>query len=1077
MKTARLRLHRCLFILPFLFLGQAGLPETGGSVEADPGETGSLEVQVLDEATGEPLAGATVGFDFDVQGLTGGDGRLVLDPVPAGVYRVSIFLKNHHPATITEVLVSPGERQSLVIPLKAREVEEGLSSDIFEMEEFVITATALKNSDFTLRQMRLQANFALDTLSFADLAKFAASDVADAIKRIPGVNVQEGKFAVIRGLDDRYTSTLLNNLAIPSPDPDRQSPQLDLFPSEVVGSLVVAKSFAPELPGNSAGGSINIVTSAAPESLVLKVGAGTGFNENARDLFYIPRRGSGIGSLSGKNQRELEIGATVGTPFRLLGRNAYFQLDAGKEIDFETAIGTELTIKPLASRTVVDRSTFPPKRLLLYGDLATGIPTNDRGLFDRTVSTREERASGFLSMGVDLDEDGRHRLGGVFFGTENSDEILALKENGRFVGIDYETVTREEYPLLVAEVSGDGSGYIPSLVLNPNLDPWQQGNPETQYFTSSSFFRDREFKVGQLFGEHRWEGRGEFKADWGLAYSKTRQEEEAQRFTYYYQPPGSLPDFPEFEDLYHIPNPQAFPGIFFYSRNSIDENMLSGRVDLSYKRELSAEREMELKGSLFYEDAERSIVSSFADRFIRQGGIFTGDDPFALEQSVLNDSSGFFPIEAFTDTTREIMAVGLGGKWPIGRRLDLLAGARLENIRMETFNQLTGELDFAGVPATFPSKFFMFEVVDSIEDGFGNLGTLFESYETANPGLLNIDVPRDENGIVNLTAEQYQELLNGVVDESLFLPSVGLVYRPVDRMRVILNHSETVARPSFRELGYYVSAVPGSEDLVVGNPQLKTSDVSSTDFRIEYTYGDSLDLFALSLFSKDIRNPIEKITLFDRQLQRSFQTFFNNRNPADLEGLEFEIKKNLGFLGLRFLEFFTLGGNFTLIDATVNRPQAELDRAQYYFVQPNPPPGVTLVGEPRRLTMPESRPLFNQPEWIVNGDLTFEHPGWGTSVTLSAFSISEVLDSAGSSSVFPNGQVFDFTPDRYIGSYTQVDLVLQQKLGAWSVKFSVKNLTDSERSTFYDPVLMDPKVFEKKYRIGRDYSLSVSVSF
>ena len=103
-----------------------------------------------------------------------------------------------------------------------------------------------------LAASRMDADELINTMGAAEFDKLAISDVADALKFIPGVNVVEGQFAVIRGLEDRYSSTLYNGAPVPSPDPDRQSVQLDLFPSDIVSDLVVAKTFGADLPGNSA---------------------------------------------------------------------------------------------------------------------------------------------------------------------------------------------------------------------------------------------------------------------------------------------------------------------------------------------------------------------------------------------------------------------------------------------------------------------------------------------------------------------------------------------------------------------------------------------------------------------------------------------------------------------------------------------------------------------------------------------------------------------------------------------------------------------------------------------------------
>ena len=100
----------------------------------------------------------------------------------------------------------------------------------------------------------------------------------DLVSRLAGVNVVEGQFAVVRGLGDRYNSTLLNDLPVPSPDPIRQGVQLDLFPTSIIESVVADKAFLPGLPSNSSGAAFNLITRSYPEDFTAWLE--TGFTVN-----------------------------------------------------------------------------------------------------------------------------------------------------------------------------------------------------------------------------------------------------------------------------------------------------------------------------------------------------------------------------------------------------------------------------------------------------------------------------------------------------------------------------------------------------------------------------------------------------------------------------------------------------------------------------------------------------------------------------------------------------------------------------------------------------------------------------
>jgi hypothetical protein len=144
-----------------------------------------------------------------------------------------------------------------------------------------------------------------------------------------------------------------------------------------------------------------------------------------------------------------------------------------------------------------------------------------------------------------------------------------------------------------------------------------------------------------------------------------------------------------------------------------------------------------------------------------------------------------------------------------------------------------------------------------------------------------------------------------------------------------------------------------------------------------------------------------------------------------------------------------------------------------------------VPGESARYSgLEKSRRLFSQPEWIANADVTFDHPDWGTKVTLAYFAISDVLDAAGTTILGPNLRVDGIVLDRYLAPYGQLDLIVSQTwtprfLGGGSLTFKVsaKNLTDSTRRLIYDPAQTREEIEERRYKIGRDFKFTVSYGF
>ena len=151
-----------------------------------------------------------------------------------------------------------------------------------------IFASAPPKSD--IKQLFLErSKDAASTEAFGSeqISKTGVSDAGAIVKNVSGATIVDGKFAVIRGLSDRYVTTTLNGAEIPSPDPYRRSAPLDLFPAQIINKVVIAKTFTPDQPGSYTGGGINIVTKSFPEKAFVNFGVGGSYNPqvNLQDNF------------------------------------------------------------------------------------------------------------------------------------------------------------------------------------------------------------------------------------------------------------------------------------------------------------------------------------------------------------------------------------------------------------------------------------------------------------------------------------------------------------------------------------------------------------------------------------------------------------------------------------------------------------------------------------------------------------------------------------------------------------------------------------------------------------------------
>jgi TonB-dependent receptor len=1076
-----LRALRRLTISTCLVLAVAALARAG---EGDAGIAG----RVLDAASGQVVEGVKIeivgpGPTRETR-VSGADGAWEVTPVPAGTYTLRFEKAGYKAAVINRFVVRPSEPARADLSLSALPPDEPeLPSDV---EEFVVVGTKAE----AIEASRESSDQLLNTLSAEEFSKFAASDVADALKFVPGVNVVKGQFAIIRGLEDRYSSTLYNGAPVPSPDPDRQSIPLDLFPSEVVTNLVVAKTFAPELPSNSSGGSINIITHDYPEGLEVKLSAAVGVNSNANDSFWHLDGGSSYGreSTGYGNVLGNEFGLSIAGRSAPQEREIRYKLVLNRDVESNTAVG------------------FQEGREPVFGGLAKGELQLTDGRFDLTDSDEETQVLGYGGFGIDLDAQGNHKIDVSAFYTQKEVKAIELKENGYLPNYDYSRLTDGHEINPNADFAGFAtpSSWISRTVRTDQFDPPSRGPLFFSNFTNSTAFdRKRDLLVTQLNADHTFESVEGLHASWGANYAQTTQDETARGTRIFFEP-TDVATFPD-----HVPPTleQLGPGRFaapkagiLFSGANVDEHQYFARVDVDYTRDLVDAVTLKFNAGGWFEQAERQ-VSAF---FLQDAAINTGTCPSSIcvgsssQFAIMGDTQNEVGHQSFlqllrepdgdfrslrdstNDSTRDITAGDFGMKATVWDQVDLLGGLRVERLQINSNNQafVPGQVRF-GAPATFPEAYLFFDRLDNPARGevLAALppGTVF------NDQILGIDVPVDPTtGFVDLTTRQaIESLVNGKIDETKLLPSAGLAYRPIEGLALRGAFSQTVARPSFREIGFYVSVEPGSDDLIVGNPQLKLSDVESYDVRGEYTWGDFGDLAAVSGFYKRIDDPIESIVIRNPINQEAstsalYRTFFNNPNVARLWGIETELRKNLGFLGLDSLHYFSLGGNFTYIDAKVGRTEAELARSTAFFSHD---PNAHFKG------LKPTRRLFGQPKWIANADLTFDQPDWGTRATVAFFAISDVLDAAGVASLDQQGIPYTLTLDRYVDSFSRLDVIVSQTVHVDSLgsdlvfKISGKNLTDTPRRLIYDPSQTAQRIAEREYRVGRDFKFTVTWAF
>ncbi|MGB1685255.1 MAG: TonB-dependent receptor plug domain-containing protein [Pseudomonadales bacterium] len=143
------------------------------------------------------------------------------------------------------------------------------------MEEVVVTAR-LKSSAEALISERMNDDVAMDFVDADFISRVGDSTVAAALRRVAGLSLVNDKFVYIRGLGERYSSTLLNGAVVPSPDLTRNVIPLDLFPTTIVESLAVQKAYSSDMPAAFGGGAVDIRTKGIPDQFTYGIDVGIG---------------------------------------------------------------------------------------------------------------------------------------------------------------------------------------------------------------------------------------------------------------------------------------------------------------------------------------------------------------------------------------------------------------------------------------------------------------------------------------------------------------------------------------------------------------------------------------------------------------------------------------------------------------------------------------------------------------------------------------------------------------------------------------------------------------------------------
>ena len=815
-------------------------------------EYGSVYGKVVDESNGESL----IGVNIFLQGTTLGaasdlDGNYLIKSIPAGNYTLTASMIGYSKITVTDVQIKNGSSLKLDISLK---------SEAFETEEVLVTAKLLLNNEAGLLKNRQKSSTISDVISSEQISRSGSSDAGDALKKVVGSTVVDGKYVFVRGLGDRYSNTQLNGVELPSSDPNKKSFQLDLVPTNLLDNIITIKTFTPDRPGNFSGGIVDIGTKSYPEKFSLKISGSSNFNSQT----------------TGNNNYLTYAG----------GSNDWLGVDDGTRSvpELLSNFDTKIPVK--------QEARFDTEK----AELLNSYSKSFNGTMNTKKGTAPVNQNLSLSVGDQVSFGDESKLG--YMGSVTYSRNFSFYENGtvgRYTVSDLDA--NELNPqLLVSDTKGSSEANIGGLAtLSYNLNNNQQiganvfysksgistsrsqsgiwtqesGNEDNaQIFNNLALsWVERDILNYQLRGQHFISELFNTSIDWTASFSKTSQDEPDFRLLSYnaqqlrngstnYIIVGSGFDAPSRYFRYLEESSQNY-GLNF----SVPFNQWEGlgskiKFGVAYQN-----IDRDFKERIFVYDASNQLFNQlggnidlfFAEENIGISSVDTSSDGTLLYNfaHVIRDNS-----RLRNNYSGDMQIFGSYGmiEMPILTNLKFIGGARLE----------TTDLTLYSADSTFE---------------------------------------------------------NGRIDERDLLPSLNLIYSLSENMNVRVSATQTLARPNFREIAPYSTKEFVNDVELQGNPELERTLINNYDLRWEW-FTNPGEVFAISGFYKSLKNPIELSYAQGSSASNSIVQYKNVDN-ATIAGLEFELRLGLGQI-IDELSNFYIGSNLSLIHSNIDIAESEL---------------------------------------------------------------------------------------------------------------------------------------------------------
>lgn len=604
---------------------------------------------ILDKISGETIIGAAVQVDStDQAAVTDIEGNYSLNVTP-GTHTLNIMYVGMQSG---KVIVDAKEGGVTHVDFAMEAAKEA------SLDEVVVVAAADRSSDVIMNLELKKAAYIASGITASEIRKTPDRTVGDILKRVTGASIQDGKFVIIRGMNDRYNAGYLDGALLSSTEADRKAFAFDVIPASLLDNLVIIKSGAPDLIGDFGGGVIKINTKSVPDKLIQQVSVGAQIHSLTTSKPFTEFKtypGENLNFISSERDiPEFEDGdlrlssnyPTQEEKERLAGISKNFNNDWSAS-----------TSNAAPNMRLAYSIGFPVK----VGSGKMGVImalnyANTRRISDNAVNTYD--GSGQVSGFIDRANLRNLNTGGLLnINYVNRHTQLSL-HNLVNVTSDFNSIQR----------SGVGN-YSDALNVQ-----------NTAYILNSNKLYNGVLSLKQMVRDSL------FTIDASVSYGNVVREIPDYRIASYTQ----TPDFPDY---------RLQLGDFFNSStgrfaSDVNENLLSGTVELSKK--LKGEKiNTEIKAGFFIQHRDRE----FAGRSFVYHGIpddQTLDPAHDLGQDNIDASKLYLVEKTSNDLSyykgeSDSKAYYLMANQSFGSKLKAVYGVRLEDFDLEVNNHVTGQ--------------------------------------------------------------------------------------------------------------------------------------------------------------------------------------------------------------------------------------------------------------------------------------------------------------------------------------------------------------------------------------------------